>query len=87
MLKFIKNKRYMRNLENALAAQFEVADQVVKVRTFLDDDLAQIFVDGVLVAEYGFGGAGCTFINEVDPRILIDIIAEISHSGISKMRG
>ena len=75
-----------RNLENALASQFEVADQLVKVRTFLDDDLGQIFVDGVLVAEYGFGGAGCTFINEVDPRILIDIIAEIAHAGITKIR-
>ena len=75
-----------RNLENALASQFEVADQLVKVRTFLDDDLGQIFVDGVLVAEYGFGGAGCTFINEVDPRILIDIIAAIAHSGITKIR-
>jgi hypothetical protein len=76
-----------RNLENALASQFEVQDRVVKVRTFLDEDLAQIFVDGVLVAEYGYGGAGCTFISHVDPRILIDIIAEIAHSGISKIRG
>lgn len=76
-----------RNLENALASQFEVHGRVVKVRTFLDDELGQILVDGVLVAEYGFGGAGCTFINEVDPRILIDILAEIAHSGISKMRG
>jgi hypothetical protein len=56
------------------------------VRTFLDDDLGQIFVDGVLVAEYGYGGAGCTFINEVDPRILIEIIAEIAHAGITKIR-
>jgi len=38
-----------------------------------------------LVAEYGFGGCGCTFINDVDPRILIDIIAEISHYGIEKI--
>ena len=76
-----------RNLENALASQFEVQDRVVKVRTFLDEDLAQIFVDGVLVAEYGFGCSGITFISEVDPRILIEIIAAIAHSGISKIRG
>ena len=69
----------MRNLENAICKTFEVAGQEVKVRTFLDDDMAQILVDGKLVAEYGFGGAGCTFINDVDPRILIDISAEIVH--------
>lgn len=72
----------MRNLENAICKTFEVAGQEVEVRTFLDTDTAQILVDGKLVAEYGFGGAGCTFINDVDPRILIDIIAEIAHSGI-----
>lgn len=75
-----------RNFENAIASQFEVADQVVKVRTFLDDDLSQIFVDGVLVAEYGIGCSGITFISEVDPRILIEIIAAIAHSGITKIR-
>jgi hypothetical protein len=75
----------MRNLENAIFKSFAVADREVKVRTFLDDDIAQILVDGVLVAEYGFGGCGCTFINDVDPRILIDIIAEISHYGIEKI--
>jgi hypothetical protein len=74
----------MRNFENAVVSTFTVADQLVRVRTFLDDDLAQILVDDELVAEYGFGGCGCTFINNVDPRILIDIIAEIAHSGISK---
>jgi hypothetical protein len=74
----------MRNFENAVASTFKVADQLVKVRTFLDDDVAQILVDDKLVAEYGYGGCGCTFINDVDPRILIDIIAEIAHSGISK---
>jgi hypothetical protein len=74
----------MRNFENALVSTFTVADQLVRVRTFLDDDVAQILIDDKLVAEYGFGGCGCTFINHVDPRILIDIIAEIAHSGISK---
>ena len=74
----------MRNFENAVVSTFTVADQLVRVRTFLDDDVAQILVDDKLVAEYGFGGCGCTFINHVDPRILIDIIAEIAHSSISK---
>jgi hypothetical protein len=74
----------MRNFENAVVSTFTVADQLVRVRTFLDDDVAQILVDDKLVAEYGFGGCGCSFINHVDPRILIDIIAEIAHSGISK---
>ena len=72
----------MRNFENAVVSTFTVADQLVRVRTFLDDDVAQILIDDKLVAEYGFGGCGCTFINHVDPRILIDIIAEIAHSGI-----
>jgi hypothetical protein len=77
----------MRNLDSVICKSFEVAGQEVEVRTFLDADTAQILVDGKLVAEYGFGGCGCTFINDVDPCILIDIIAEIAHSGISKMRG
>ena len=77
----------MRNLENAVSKSFEVAGQEVKVRTFVDEDIAQILVDGNLVAEYGFGGVGCTFITDVVPLVLIDIIAEIAHSGISKMRG
>ena len=68
--------------DNVIYKTFEVAGQEVEVRTFLDDDTAQILVDGNLVAEYVYGGAGCTFINDVDPRILIDIIAEIAHSGI-----
>lgn len=77
----------MRDLENVVSKTFEVAGQEVKVITFLDDDIAQILVDNKLVAEYGFRAYGCTFVNDVDPRILIDIIAEIAHSGISKMRG
>ena len=77
----------MRSLDNAIFKTFTMAGQEVKVRTFLDADIAQILVDDILVAEYAFGGAGCTFIYEVDPRILIDIIGEIAHSGISKMRG
>ena len=70
------------NLDNVIFKTFKVAEHEVIVRTFLDDDIAQIIVDDKLVAEYGFGGAGCTFIYDVDPRILIDIIAEIAHSGI-----
>ena len=77
----------MRDLENVVIKRFVVGGQEVKVRTFLGEDTAQILLDGNLVAEYGFSGAGCTFIADVDPRILIDIIAEIAHSGISKMRG
>ena len=70
------------NLDNVIFKTFKVAEHEVIVRTFLDDDIAQIIVDDNLVAEYGFGGVGCTFIYDVDPRILIDIIAEIAHSGI-----
>jgi hypothetical protein len=77
----------MRDLENVIFKSFEVADKEVIVRTFLDEDIAQIIYDGELVAEYGFGGCGCTFINDVDPRILIDILAQIAHSGISNMYG
>ena len=70
------------NLDNVIFKTFKVAEHEVIVRTVLDDDIAQIIVDDKIVAEYGFGGVGCTFIYEVDPRILIDIIAEIAHSGI-----
>jgi len=74
----------MRNLENAIYKAFTVNGQEVKVRTFLDDDIAQILVDNKLVAEYGFREYGCTFVNDVDPRMLIDIIAEIARFGIEK---
>ena len=69
-------------LDNVIFKTFKVAEHEVIVRTFLDDDIAYIIVDDKIVAEYGFGGVGCTFIYDVDPRILIDIIAEIAHSGI-----
>ena len=52
----------MENLRNVIVKSFEVAGQKVKVRTFLDEDTAQILVDNQLVAEYGFGGCGCTVI-------------------------
>jgi hypothetical protein len=68
--------------DNVIFKSFMVADLPVVVRTFLDDNIAQIIVDHKLVAEYGFGGSGCTVIHDIDPRILIDIIAEIAHSGI-----
>ena len=70
------------NLDNVIFKTFKVAEHEVIVRTFLDDDIAYIIVDDKIVAEYGFGGVGCTFIYDADPRILIDIIAEIAHSGI-----
>lgn len=75
----------MRDLENVIFKSFEVADKEVIVRTFLDEDIAQIIYDGKLIAEYGVGSCGCSIIYEVDPRILIDILAEIAHSGISNM--
>ena len=75
------------NQDNVIFKSFMVADHEVIVRTFLDDDIPQIMVDDKLVAEYGFGGAGCIYVLGADTRILIDIIAEIAHSGISKMRG
>jgi len=77
----------MRDLENVISKTFEVAGREVNVRTFVDDSVAQILVDNKLVAEYGFDGYWCTYVYDVDPRILIDIIAQIAHSGISKMRG
>jgi len=76
-----------RNLDNVIFKAFEVADKEVKVRTYLDEDVAQIRIDGKIVAEYKFGGAGSTFVYHADTKALIDIIAEIAHSGIDKMRG
>ena len=74
----------MRDLENVVSKTFEVDGQEVKVRTFLGEDIAQILVDGNLVAEYGFSGAGCIYVLGADTRILIDIIAEIARFGIEK---
>ena len=42
------------NLDNVIFKTFKVAEHEVIVRTFLDDDIAQIIVDDKLVAEYGF---------------------------------
>ena len=41
------------------------------------DDIAQIFVNDKLIAEYEFGGAGCSFIYEADPRKLIDTMVGV----------
>ena len=72
------------NLDNVIFETFKVAGQEVIVRTFLDDDIAQIIVDDKLVAEYGFGGVGYTFINEVDPRILLTLLRILHTRELSK---
>ena len=41
------------------------------------DDIAQIFVNGELIAEYKFGGAGCSFIYHADTRNLIDTLVGV----------
>ena len=47
----------------------------IEMREF--DDTAQIFVNGKLVAEYGFAGAGCSFIYHADPKKLIDTLVGV----------
>ena len=50
-------------------------DSKIEMKEF--DNIAQIFVDGELVAEYQFGGAGCSTINHIDPKQLINTMVAV----------
>ena len=56
---------------------FELDNYASKIEMHEFDDIAQIFVNGELIAEYEFGGAGCSFIYEADPRKLIDTLVGV----------
>ena len=56
---------------------FELDNIASKIEMQEFDDIAQIFVNGELIAEYNFGGAGCSFIYEADPKKLIDTLVEV----------
>jgi hypothetical protein len=56
---------------------FELDNHSSKIEMHEFDDIAQIFVNGELIAEYNFGGAGCSFIYEADPRKLIDTLVGV----------
>lgn len=56
---------------------FELDNYASKIEMLEFDDIAQIFVNGKLVAEYGFSGAGCSFIYEADPKKLIDTLVGV----------
>jgi len=56
---------------------FELDNYASKIEMHEFDNIAQIFVNGKLIAEYEFGGAGCSFIYEADPRKLIDTLVGV----------
>ena len=56
---------------------FELDNYASKIEMHEFDDMAQIFVNGELIAEYGFSGAGCSFITEADPKKLIDTLVGV----------
>ena len=56
---------------------FELDNYSSKIEMQEFDDIAQIFVNGELIAEYNFGGAGCAFIYDADPRKLIDTLVGV----------
>ena len=56
---------------------FELDNHASKIEMHEFDDLAQIFVNGKLIAEYKFGGAGCALIYEADPKKLIDTLVGV----------
>ena len=56
---------------------FELENYSSKIEMQEFNDIAQIFVNGKLIAEYKFGGAGCSFIYEADPRKLIDTLVGV----------
>ena len=49
----------------------------IEMREFVDDNIAQIFVNNKLIAEYEMGGAGCSLIYDSDPKKLIDTLVGI----------
>lgn len=42
-----------------------------------EDNIAQIFADDILIAEYRFGGAGATHIYHLEGKKLIDLLVTI----------
>jgi len=56
---------------------FELDNYASKIEMQEFDDIAQIFVNGELISEYKFGGAGCALIYEADPKKLIDTLVGI----------
>ena len=58
---------------------FELDNYSSKIEMHEFDDIAQIFVNDKLIAEYNIGVTGCSFIYEVDPRKLIDTLLGVLH--------
>ena len=56
---------------------FELANGASKIEMREFDDIAQIFVDGELIAEYKGGWAGCSTIYHEDTRDLIDTLVGV----------
>ncbi len=56
---------------------YEIENYSSKIEMQEFDDTAKIFVDGELVADYEFGGAGPLVIHFADHRKLIDTLVEV----------
>jgi len=56
---------------------FELDNYASKIEMREFDDIAQIFVNDKLIAEYKFAGAGCSFIYHADTRDLIDTLVGV----------
>jgi hypothetical protein len=56
---------------------FELDNYASKIEMREFEDIAQIFVNDKLIAEYKFAGAGCSFIYNADPRKLIDTLVGV----------
>ena len=62
---------------------FELDNYSSKIEMQEFDDIAQIFVNAKLIAEYKFGGAGCSFIYEADSKKLIDTLVGVLYDQAS----
>ncbi len=62
---------------------FELDNYASKIEMQEVDDIAQIFVNDKLIAEYKFGGAGCWFIYEADSKKLIDTLVGVLYDQAS----
>ena len=56
---------------------FELDNYASKIEMQEFDDIAQIFVNGELIAEYQLGGAGCGTIYHADTRDLINTLVGV----------
>jgi hypothetical protein len=68
---------YIKKLRDMTKYTFDLDQYATNIEMREFDDIAQIFVNGKLLTEYKFGGAGCYHIYHADNKKLIDLLVGI----------